>query len=82
MLIHWLLPIILLSCIGGEDYIDVFPTLVITADSACVSLSLIDDEVYENTEGLSVELSSTDPQVIVTTPSAPVTILDNDDGEL
>ncbi len=36
---------------------------------------------YESTEGLSVELESTDPQVTVTIPSVLVTLMDNNDGQ-
>ena len=65
------------------DYIDISTTLTFSSgtSSACVQLSTIDDSTYESTEGLSVELESTDPQVTVATPSVLVTIVDNDDGQ-
>ncbi|XP_064407717.1 adhesion G-protein coupled receptor V1-like [Halichondria panicea] len=63
------------------DYIDISTTLTFSSgtSSACVQLSTIDDSTYESTEGLSVELESTDSQVTVATPSVLVTIVDNDD---
>ena len=44
----------------------------------CVNVSIENDAVLEENEVFFVELSTNDPQVNLSSPSASVTILDND----
>lgn len=45
----------------------------------CVDVSIIDDNRVENSEQFRVTVSSRDPDVIITIPTAIVTIYDNDE---
>ena len=45
---------------------------------SCVTVSLIDDDLVEDTEEFTYHLSSTDSSVVVSAPSATAVITDND----
>ena len=49
-----------------------------SAETLCVNVSIENDAVLEENEVFFVELSTNDPQVNLSSPSASVTILDND----
>ena len=49
-----------------------------SAETLCVNVSIENDAVLEENEVFFVQLSTNDPQVNLSSPSASVTILDND----
>ena len=49
-----------------------------SAETLCVNISIENDAVLEENEVFFVDLSTNDPQVNLSFPSARVTILDND----
>ena len=49
-----------------------------SAETLCVNISIENDAVLEENEVFFLELSTSDPQVNLSSPSASVTILDND----
>ena len=46
--------------------------------SQCINVSIVDDSVLESTEEFTVELSTTDLDVILVNSSASVILLDDD----
>ena len=64
----------------GADYSDV--TVELTFDEntteACVDISIIDDDIVEDTEDFSVTLATDDSAVMLEPDSAIVNILDQD----
>ena len=65
---------------AGEDYVELRAELTLPAGESelAVQLQLLDDSVVENNEFFLVHLSSTDSSVTISTPSANVTILEDD----
>lgn len=57
-----------------------FPATIVSSDmqQACFTVAIIDDIIIEATEEFTLQLSTDDPQVRLTTESATVLILDND----
>ena len=77
--------------LGSSDmFVSLWPTVDFTpispgtqlvftsAETLCVNVSIENDAVLEENEVFFVELSTNDPQVNLSSPSASVTILDND----
>ena len=44
----------------------------------CANITILDDEILENNETFTVQLSSNDPDAIVAVPQSTVTIIDDD----
>ena len=65
---------------AGDDYIEERAELTVPAGENEVSfeLQILNDAVVEKNEYFSVELSSSDGSVAIATPSANVTILEDD----
>ncbi len=51
-----------------------------STDVSCANITIFDDQTLENDETFTVQLSSSDPNVIITIPQSVVIIL-NDDSE-
>ncbi len=70
-------------CVGGEDYTAFFETLTFVDQSnrECLSVSILVDLTVENMEDFSVTLASSSPQVIITSPSAAIVHIIDDDGK-
>ena len=49
-----------------------------TTSSQTVTISILEDSIVEDSETISVTLTSADPAAILSPPSASVTIEDND----
>ena len=50
-----------------------------SSDDICVNVTILDNDVVEDSETFGISVSSSDPNVTLgTTPSATVVILDND----
>ena len=47
----------------------------------CVTVAIIDDFIQEGNEQFSVVLTTSTPEATVINGNAPVTIIDNDNGE-
>ncbi len=47
----------------------------------CLSVNISDDRTVENMENFSVTLMSSNPQVIITSPSAAIVHIIDDDGK-
>ena len=65
------------------DYQSVHTTVVFFSGSSnntgeCVIIYIIDDDALEGRQTFAVQLSSSDPGVIVTRSTAIITIIDND----
>ena len=62
------------------DYtaITAVPLLFQSGTIECSSIAITDDIILEGTETFSVLLTSTEPDVVITVTSAPVSIQDND----
>ena len=63
------------------DFTPISPGMQLTftsAETLCVNISIENDAVLEENEIFFVELSTNDPQVNLSSPSASVTIVDND----
>ena len=75
---------LLLTSIGGRDYIDIGVTIVtVTAsqNQVTISFSLIDDDVFEITEQLSAGLSfeaTEHARVSISPEFTEISIIDND----
>ena len=65
---------------AGDDYIEERAELTVPAGENEVSfeLQILNDEVVEKKEYFSVDLSSSDDSVAIATPTANVTILEDD----
>ena len=48
----------------------------------CLDVSVVDDEILEDTETYTLSLTSTDGDVAIATPTASLVILDTTDGKL
>lgn len=68
------------SAAAGSDYTAVANTLTFTplVDSATITVPLLDDTVYEGNETFTINLSSPTNGAGISTPSATVTIQEND----
>lgn len=58
-----------------------FPATILsnTEQRACFNVAIIDDGIVEATEAFTLQLSTNDPQALLTSQSAvPVSITDND----
>ncbi len=67
--------------VGGEDFTAVSETLTFADQSnrEWLSVNIVDDPTVENMEDFSVTLMSTNPRVIITSPSeALIHVVDND----
>ena len=56
-------------------------TLSATQLTDCVTVAIIDDFIQEGSEQFSVVLTTSTPEATVIDGTAPVTIIDNDNGE-
>ncbi len=68
---------------AGQDYFAVAETVTLTSTATrqCFSVTILDDLfIVEDRESFLLQLTTSDPNVIVTTPTATVFIDDNDEG--
>ncbi len=67
---------------AGLDFQPLFTELNFSAvvNVSCTNITVFDDQVLESNETFIVQLSSSDPSVIVTVPQSVVTIIDDDCG--
>lgn len=77
--------LILLKCLfisAPEDFVSAIVPVVFAPDflnsrSLCGNITIIFDEIVEDSEEFLVVINSSDPGVQITQPSAPVFIMDN-----
>ena len=70
----------IVSFLAGEDYVAFTEQLVIV-DSlrACINITLLDDNTPEPNETFAVNLTSTDPITVVSSPATAVVTINDED---
>ena len=53
-------------------------TFSASVNLSCANITILDNEILENNETFTVQLSSNDPNALVTLPQSTVTIIDDD----
>lgn len=65
---------------GGQDYVDATSMMLqfsSTSSKSCVNITIVNDNLYENTESFRVALNTSDPDAVLTPDEATVIIDDN-----
>ncbi len=69
---------LLTNSVGGVDFEVLATEFILTGDSTCLDVMVIDDSVVESTEVFTLTLSSADPLISVINGETTISILDND----
>ncbi len=73
-----------ISHVVDEDYVSIFETLIFVDGSTleCSSVTIINDSTVEGTEDFSIILSTSNPDINITSPSETNAFILDDDGRL
>ena len=84
MKIVFLVLIILFIQTAGDDYTVVTIQLVFDSTNddqmLCINIPIINDTICEDIEVINILMTTTDPDVTISTPATTVTIIDDDGG--